>query len=48
MDCLVSPKISKDDIKNRFPSSIVIELPSGKDYMRIVSEIDIDKQHVNN
>jgi len=45
MDCLVSPKVSKDDIQKQFPSSIIMELPSGQDYMRIVPNIEIKRNY---
>ncbi|KAF0750024.1 peroxiredoxin-6-like [Aphis craccivora] len=43
-DCLISSKIPKDEIEKKFPSTTVIELPSGKDYMRIVSKIEVNRK----
>lgn len=45
MDCLVSPKVSKDVVEKKFPSSIVMELPSGQDYMRIVPNKEIKRNY---
>lgn len=45
MDCLASPKITKDEIEKKFPTATVIELPSGKDYMRIVSKIEFNRKY---
>lgn len=45
MDCLVSPKVSKDDVEKKFPTSIIMELPSGQDYMRIVPSKEIKKNY---
>lgn len=45
---MVSPKMSKDDIEKRFPTSKVVELPSGKEYMRIVSKVDVKKNYMKN
>eukprot|EP00102_Acyrthosiphon_pisum_P024205 XP_016661415.1 PREDICTED: 1-Cys peroxiredoxin PER1-like [Acyrthosiphon pisum] len=44
-DCLVSSKVPKDEIEKKFPSATVIELPSGKDYMRIVPKIEVNKKY---
>ncbi|VVC33636.1 Thioredoxin-like fold,Peroxiredoxin, AhpC-type,Alkyl hydroperoxide reductase subunit C/ Thiol [Cinara cedri] len=40
-DCMASPKISRHDIEKQFPSSMIIELPSGKEYMCIVPKEEI-------
>lgn len=45
MDCLISPKIPKDEIEKKFPTTKIIELPSGKDYMRIVSKEDVNRNY---
>lgn len=39
----MSPKVSKEDIEHKFSSSTVIDLPSGKDYMRIIPRIMIKR-----
>jgi hypothetical protein len=44
---LISPKVSKEVIGHKFPSSTVIDLPSGKDYMRIISRIMIKRNCKN-
>lgn len=42
---MMSPKLLKDETKNKFHSSKVVKLPSGKDYMRIVPKIEIKKNY---
>jgi len=42
---LISSKIPKDEIEKKFPTTTVIELPSGKDYMRIVSKIEVNRKY---
>lgn len=44
----MSPKISKDDIDKRSLTSKVVELPSGKKYMRIISKMEIKKNYMEN
>jgi len=42
---MVSPKLPKDDIEKRFPSSKLMKMPSGKDYMRMVPKLEIKKHY---
>lgn len=43
LDCLVSPKLSKEDVEKKFSFTKLIELPSRKDYLRTVPGLWIKK-----
>lgn len=37
-ECIVLPSVSKDDAVKLFPQHRVVELPSGKDYLRLTPQ----------